>query len=201
MPGICAVVLAAGGARRFGADKLLAPLGDRPVLAHTLASLDGLALSARIGVVGPGDAGREDLLRAHGCRVVRNPNPARGQASSLRRGLAAVPQGSAALVLLGDMPGVDAALLRAVVGSGRTPALCARGETLLPPALIPAARVGAARASGDRGASAWLRSLPGLRRVQLTAGQARDVDTPADLRALGRGMKSTVTSAITEALA
>jgi len=40
-PRTLAVVLAGGSASRFGQNKLLAPLGDKPVLVRTLQALDG----------------------------------------------------------------------------------------------------------------------------------------------------------------
>lgn len=46
-----AVIVAAGAGRRFGGDKVFAPLGDRPVLAHTVEVFERCAAVAAIVVV------------------------------------------------------------------------------------------------------------------------------------------------------
>jgi 2-C-methyl-D-erythritol 4-phosphate cytidylyltransferase len=52
-----AIIVAAGNSRRMGFDKLLAPLGKRPVLAHTLAAFEKSECIDAIILVG-----REDRL-------------------------------------------------------------------------------------------------------------------------------------------
>jgi 2-C-methyl-D-erythritol 4-phosphate cytidylyltransferase len=51
---VSAIVLAAGASRRFGGDKLLAPLGGQPLLRQTLASFEmAAAISDLVLVVSP----------------------------------------------------------------------------------------------------------------------------------------------------
>ena len=52
-----AIVVAAGASRRMGGvDKLMAPIGDRPLLAWTLAAIAGAPEVERIVLVVAGDA-------------------------------------------------------------------------------------------------------------------------------------------------
>ena len=53
-----AVVVAAGRSERMGQDKLLLPLGDRPVLEHTLRAVDAAERVDEIILVT-----REDLMK------------------------------------------------------------------------------------------------------------------------------------------
>jgi molybdenum cofactor cytidylyltransferase len=108
--GIAALVLAAGTSRRMGArNKLLCSIDGRTLIARAAQA----ALGSRCGpviVVTGADAGRvEAELEGLDVRIVRNPDYADGMSASLRQGLAAVgAEGHAALVMLADMPGVDA---------------------------------------------------------------------------------------------
>ncbi|MCE9572496.1 MAG: NTP transferase domain-containing protein [Deltaproteobacteria bacterium] len=108
---VAAIVLAAGRSSRMGANKLLAELEGAPLVRH--ATLAALASSARPVVVVVGN--EADLVRAAiadlDVAFVHNPDFATGMASSLRAGIAAVPEAAGALVCLGDMPRVTAAHL------------------------------------------------------------------------------------------
>ena len=48
---IACIVLAAGKSTRFGANKLLAPLVDRPLLVHTLDAIPRSCFSQMVAVV------------------------------------------------------------------------------------------------------------------------------------------------------
>lgn len=103
-----AVVLAAGRSVRMGANKLLADLGGRPVLAHVLDAVKEAGLPA-IVVTGNAEAEIAALARRYGFPSVHAARYADGLSQSLAAGIAAVPNDwSAALVLLGDMPEVSA---------------------------------------------------------------------------------------------
>ena len=119
-PQIGGVILAAGEARRFGSQKLLAPLDGRPLLQRVIDAANASSLEDIVLVVGPN---ADDLLGSVDVgrtRVVPNPDPARGLASSLQAGLSALdPRLHAALILLGDMPGVTATLIGELVARGR----------------------------------------------------------------------------------
>lgn len=112
--GFAAVILAAGRSSRMGTggNKLVAKVDGVPVVRR--AAEAALASRARpvIVVTGHEQAHIADALHGLDVVLVHNPDFASGMASSLRAGIAAVPADAAgALVLLGDMPLVEAGLL------------------------------------------------------------------------------------------
>jgi molybdenum cofactor cytidylyltransferase len=117
-PASCAaVVLAAGEARRFGAQKLLMPFDDSTVIGSVIAGLAAAGAAPIIVVVGR-DA--EEIAAAVGKRaqVVRNPDPARGMLSSIQTGVAALPaEVSRFLIALGDQPRLRPADVVAVLAA------------------------------------------------------------------------------------
>ncbi|MBM3486930.1 MAG: 4-diphosphocytidyl-2C-methyl-D-erythritol kinase [Alphaproteobacteria bacterium] len=110
-PRIGALVLAAGQSRRMGpVNKLLADVHGKPMTAHVLDAV--LASKARPVVVVLGhEADRvERALAGRPVTFMRNPDYAGGLSTSLKRGLAALPDDvDGAVVVLGDMPDVQAA--------------------------------------------------------------------------------------------
>ncbi len=121
LPGI---ILAAGLSRRMGGHcKLLLPFKGRPLAAHAVrAALDG-GLGPVVLVVGPHSPVKvvqtcldEAAGTAQGIHVVTAERAALGQAESLKAGLALVreltPDAPGVMVLLGDQPLVDGALVR-----------------------------------------------------------------------------------------
>lgn len=188
---VSAIVLAAGGATRFGSPKALASLGSRPVLQHVLDVTSRLGFREVVVVLGrDADAIERELVWRTETRV-RNPNPEAGLSSSLKIGLAGVdPVSEAAVVLLGDQPMVRehviAALLagfdpaappivvpRYLDGGGPNPLLIARSAWAL-----------ALEAKGDRGLGPVLREHPDLVQEIEMPGSNPDVDTPEDLARL-----------------
>jgi CTP:molybdopterin cytidylyltransferase MocA len=108
---IWAVVLAAGASSRFGSPKqalLLEPVLDR---VRTSSVDDALVV-----------VGAYELESS--ARTVRCPDWERGPGASLRCGLAALPaEAEAAVVVLGDGPGLDpAAIDRVIAAWGEQPA-------------------------------------------------------------------------------
>lgn len=122
MSEISAIILAAGQSTRFRAaaglsvSKLVAPLAGRPLVRHVVEA--ALASQARPVFVVTGHAREEVMAALAGLPVteIRNPLYASGLASSLKAGIAAVPAAAqGALVLLGDMPLVSAALINGLI--------------------------------------------------------------------------------------
>jgi len=100
-----AVVLAAGYAQRFGAPKLLLPFGDSTIVGCVVSALQQAGAQPIIVVAGEQTPEIADSLRGTPARVVRNPLPARGMVSSLRVGVAELPDNIAGfLVALADQP-------------------------------------------------------------------------------------------------
>ena len=113
MSTVAAIILAAGRSTRMGGpNKLLLPLGGKPVVAHAVEA--ALASRARPVVVVTGhqaDAVTE-ALAGYDVRAIDNPDYATGLASSLKAGVRAVSDDAdGALILLGDMPAITPGLL------------------------------------------------------------------------------------------
>jgi len=179
------VILAAGEARRFGAQKLLAPLDGRPLVQHVIDAANASCLEDTVLVVGSGDlVSQIDPGRT---RVVRNPDPARGLASSLQLGLRTLdPRLHAALVLLGDVPGVTTALIDELVARGRETRASAvvsvwHGRRSPPVVLHKSLWAAAFALEGDIGMREVLKNADVVEFVVTDAlGSLDDIDTPED---------------------
>lgn len=162
------VLLAAGHSRRFGGDKLSAPLAGAPLLRFASSALLHARLDHRICV------GRNvdgfDYIPAAG-----------GQSASLRAGvMAAVVLGADRVVIaLADMPFVDSALIDAVVAACPDDGASAAWDGVaMPPACFAAPMFPALLSlSGDRGAGSLLHAASLVPAV----GKLFDIDTPDDL--------------------
>jgi len=119
----CAVILAAGESSRMGRDKALLPWPPQP--ARSVAA--GTFLSASIAlfdpyvdmvlvVAGKNERDLAPIVYAAGASLVVNPDPARGQFSSLQAGLHEVLNRGrdAAMITLVDRPPVKPATIAAL---------------------------------------------------------------------------------------
>jgi molybdenum cofactor cytidylyltransferase len=110
---IAAIILAAGRSTRMGGpNKLLAEIGGRPLVR--IAAEEALASQAKpvIVVTGHQRDKVEAALQGLDVTIVHNPNFADGLSTSVKTGLAAVPQSvDGAIVCLGDMPQVRSSLI------------------------------------------------------------------------------------------
>jgi molybdenum cofactor cytidylyltransferase len=191
MSDIAAVILAAGRSTRFAGDrpnttKLTAELNGKPMVRHVAES--ALASTARPAIVVTGHARDlvQEALAGLPLTFAHNADYATGLASTLRTGIAHVPaKASGAVILLGDMPLVSAALIDCLIkalekaksadaivpiANGR------RGNpVLLSRSLFPAV----ARLAGDEGARGALQD-PGIHVLEIAVeGEAAsaDIDT------------------------
>lgn len=196
MKGVFGILLAAGAARRFGAPKLLHPLGDGTPLVLAAARNLTAALPSSIAVVRPGDAELARALDGLGLRVVENPIAERGMGPSLAAGVRAAADADGWLVALGDMPWIRPATIRVLaeaLGAGASMvAPVHRGRRGHPVGF--AGRWGAKlrRLRGEAGArrliSAHAEELLSL--PVADAGVLQDVDRPRDLARAGRARGS-----------
>ncbi|MFQ5511948.1 MAG: NTP transferase domain-containing protein [Candidatus Krumholzibacteriia bacterium] len=120
---IAGVFLAAGAGRRFGADKLLADVGGKPLIYHSLKPAVESSLPRVYVVTGAANAALErrigELFPA-GDKIVtvHNKHPQRGMMSSLKAALRTLdPDCSGAMVLLADMPGLTPPLIDTLLGA------------------------------------------------------------------------------------
>lgn len=113
---IGAIVLAAGHSRRMGTQKLLLPLAGRTLIGRVIDEVRSGAVDHVVVVVSKDEAAVRQELADQPVALVINPNPEGEMLSSVRCGLRALPAGcAAAMVVLGDQPGVNAALVRDVI--------------------------------------------------------------------------------------
>jgi len=181
---IAAVILAAGASTRFGSPKQLVPLGSGTMLEAVVEVARAAGLKPVLAVVPPGLAVPPEVVPEI------NDAPEEGMSRSLRRGLAAVPpDADGAVVLLGDQPTLSVATIRAVLDAARSdrPVVAAQAAGRIgPPVLLMRDAFGLAEeAIGDAGLRTILANHPELVTPVEVGEHAPDVDTPADLAALG----------------
>jgi molybdenum cofactor cytidylyltransferase len=116
---VAAVILAAGRSTRMGGpNKLLAEIRGRPLVR--MAAEEALASRARPVIVVTGHE-RDKIERALAgldVKCVHNPDFENGLSTSVKAGLAAVPDDvDGAVICLGDMPQVSAQLIDKLVAA------------------------------------------------------------------------------------
>ena len=197
MTEVAAVLLAAGAASRYRAaggveaSKLVADLRGGPLVRAAASA--ALSSQARPLIVVTGHACEkiEAALSGLDATFVHNPDYASGLSSSLKAGVAALPESaSGALILLGDMPRVSAKLLdRLIAAFVERPAALAiipvlGGKRGNPALLSRALFAEVATLAGDEGARRLLRQADPRRIVEVELDDdaiTLDVDTPEDL--------------------
>jgi molybdenum cofactor cytidylyltransferase len=113
---ICALVLAAGRSRRMGTQKLLLPVGGRPVITRIVDEVLDSPVDQVFVVINPDGAGITTALADRRVRFVVNADVEGQMLSSVRCGLAAMPQAcEAVLVVLGDQPALTADIVARLV--------------------------------------------------------------------------------------
>jgi molybdenum cofactor cytidylyltransferase len=114
MPRLAAIVLAGGQSRRMGErNKLMIEVDGEAMVAHAVDTCTAAGFAPVVVVTGH-EAGRvRNLLADRAVIFAHNPDYAGGISTSLRAGIAALPDGiDGALVALGDMPRVQPEHLR-----------------------------------------------------------------------------------------
>lgn len=187
---VAGLVLAAGGAERFGASKQLAEVGGVPMLERVLAALAEAPLERTCVVLGAGAQAILAAIDLHGAEPVICAGWADGQSASLRAGLEALADADAVLVAVGDQPLLSAAAAERVLAA-RDPAADAVRATYSGkpghPVLLERTLFGElARLEGDVGARDVLTRARVLDVPCDGLGGAEDVDTPGQLEELRR---------------
>ncbi|MEJ8574573.1 molybdopterin-binding/glycosyltransferase family 2 protein [Microbaculum marinum] len=117
-PRVAAILLAAGQSRRMGtANKLTEEIGGRPMVRIAAEAILGSSAAPVVVVTGHQRERVEAALAGLDVAFVRNPDYADGLSTSLKAGIAALPEDAdGAVVCLGDMPGVSAAVIDRLIG-------------------------------------------------------------------------------------
>ena len=179
---IACIVLAAGKSTRFGANKLLAPLVDRPLLVHTLDAIPRSCFSQMVAVVS--DPAVEQLCRRCGVDVrVYEGGP---QSKSIRLGLEKLEDADGCLFVLGDQPLCSSDSIRRLVSDFQAQPkavhrLAYQGQpsspTLFPAHLFPDLM----ELTGEHGGMAAVGDAPVWYTEAAGPHELWDADTPATL--------------------
>ena len=107
-----AIVLAAGKSSRMGSNKLLLPLGGKPIIEIIL---DNLSKYSTIVVTGHRREDIEGLVRLRGLRTVYNSYYEQGMTTSFQTGLRNIDDVDAVFMVLSDTFGFKPSLLDEMV--------------------------------------------------------------------------------------
>jgi len=118
---VAGILLAAGTSSRMGSNKLLFELDGESVLRGAARRALAGGLSPLLVILGHQEEKARQELDGLPCQVVVNPNYEQGITSSLKAGVAALPDGvQAAMVMLADMPFVTAEMLAGLIDRYRS---------------------------------------------------------------------------------
>ena len=178
MSSVAAAVLAAGAGTRFGRPKAEVLVGGERLVDRAVRVAREAGCEPVLALVREGTS-------VAGAAVVVNPDPGRGQRSSLALAVAAAGPVEALAVLLVDTPGVGVEAVRDVAAAWRPGRIAVgrygsrRGHPIvMAPALWSQAL---ALAGADEGARALLKARPDLVDDVDVPGDPADLDTPEDL--------------------
>ncbi|GFK92189.1 Molybdenum cofactor cytidylyltransferase [Fundidesulfovibrio magnetotacticus] len=190
-PRVAAVILAAGlSSRMEGGFKPLMPLGGATVLERAAVLLHQCGAEHALVVAGNRACEVNAEAQRLGLACVENPDFLEGMFSSVRAGLAALPGGfDAVLVLPVDIPLVRPATVRLLLASWRGQAVAYptfAGERGHPPLLAARTVPSVLAWDGNRGLRGALEAVemlePALETPCADANILFDLDTPEDYR-------------------
>ena len=177
--------MAAGNARRFGANKLLAEIAGKSLIRRALEAVPRERLCAAAVVSQYPEV--LSLAERLGFTAVENSRPDLGVSRTIRLGLEALPPCGGALFQVADQPWLRRETAAALVDlwQQRPEMIAALGHGGVRgnPCLFPARFFPELLAlEGDTGGSAVIRRHPeDLLLLEAAAAELRDVDTPAAL--------------------
>lgn len=116
MERIAGIILAAGGARRYGSPKLLLDWQGQPFVRQVASTALSAGLSPVVLVSGAEAEAVQAAVAGLALLVVHNAEWEKGQSGSLKTGLRALPEDVGAVVfLLADQPQIPVELILALV--------------------------------------------------------------------------------------
>jgi len=174
----------------MGRNKLLFDVWGEPLVRRTVCAVIAGGLDPIVVVLGHDPEAIRAALASLPCHFVANPSYSEGMNSSVCAGFAALSPGVAAgVVLLADMPLVDAGMIRALVAqyrSGGAPLIVSDYEGVsAPPVLIDRSLFSELLSEG-KGCGKRLRRLhPELAAtISWPAASLADLDAPEDYERL-----------------
>jgi len=181
---VAAIILAAGGSRRLSRPKQLLPWGNKTLLEQAVDMTLASCLRPVIVVLGYQADVLTTILGARPVQVVVNPHWEEGQSTSLRTGLAALPDDVIAAVFLPvDQPGLTTAVLDELVNrfraTGASIVAAGRAGRPCPPVLFARSRFPELnQITGDQGGRELLaRYQAQVEIVEVALAATLDVDT------------------------
>lgn len=187
------LLLAAGRGRRFGGEKLLAPLANGIPIAVAATRTLLATLPEVVAVVRPDAEPLAAALLACGAEVIVCPGADDGMGTTLAWGVRATSRWHGWVVALADMPLVQSATVRALV------AAVAGGAALAAPSYQGRRGHPVCFGAGYREALGALSGIHGARDLVAAAGKDLtlldcndpgvliDIDTPADFQRIAVG--------------
>jgi molybdenum cofactor cytidylyltransferase len=196
---IAGLILAAGEGRRMGGpNKLLATVGGKPLVRIAAEAAAKSDVSSVTVVTGHRARDVETALAGLDVRFVHNVDYAQGLSTSLRAGIESLPDDvDGAIVLLADMPGIEAGLIARLIDAFDPD----QGVFLVVPTyegkrgnpVVWSSRFFPALAAvqGDTGGRHLIgENAESVAEVELGPAVALDVDTPQALAAIGGNLPS-----------
>ena len=193
-PTVFAVVLAAGRSSRMGGpNKLMADFDGKPLLRQTTERVLASVADGLVVVTGHQAERARDAIADLKVATVDNTDFASGLASSLKSGVASLPDDAAgALIVLGDMPGVTSTDLDRLIaafrreGGVRIVRAVHNGKRGNPVILPRRLFADVAALQGDTGARHIVES-DATEAIDVELGEAAslDVDTPEAMASAG----------------
>jgi molybdenum cofactor cytidylyltransferase len=187
---IAGLLMAAGGARRFRSQKLVALFRGVPIVRHS-ANAYASATDALVVVVGHEADAVRSAVDGLNATIVQNPAWELGLATSLVAGVLALPpEFDAVVVGVGDQPEIDPAVIRAVIARWREtkdPIVSAsyRGVRAHPVLFAREVFPELLQLHGDSGARLMIERTPDrVSYVQVDAPVPPDIDTSGELERL-----------------
>lgn len=184
---ITTVILAAGASRRFGANKLLQPFNERPLIQHAVRAAKTVC-NAPLMIVGRDWDAVLESADSNPCFFIRNEQYEQGMGGSIALAArVAFSRGDALLLLLGDQPLIESTHLQRLIdgwnGSSNHIVATRFKNIIGPPVLIPkGASETLSQLSGDAGAR-FLFEDPKFDVDSIEhAPAAFDIDVPDDIK-------------------
>ncbi|MCH8239401.1 MAG: nucleotidyltransferase family protein [Proteobacteria bacterium] len=204
---VYAVLLAAGASRRFGKDnKLLIEIEGKPLVRRVAQRLLASRAAGVIVVTGFEAKRIAEALSGLDVQFAANPDYTAGLSSSIRCGVAALPEGAGgAMIALADMPGLTTALvdrlLAAFAQAGARKIVYPAGARQAQgnPVIWPARFFAQLQTlTGDAGARKLIGGNGDETRALRVDDEAmlRDIDTPGDLEQVRRFLSCFFTMSI-----